>query len=74
MTDIDLKWLLPFVLPFASIGTIRAFVWIAGFGWGQTEGCEPLAIAAFVFGVEVGVIAVIDLYAHSKRLTLRGIK
>lgn len=71
MTDIDLKWLLPFVLPFVIIGTIRAFVWFAGFGWGQTEGYAIISFLAFIVGFVGGAVLVGQMVIEEKRLTLR---
>lgn len=54
--QIDLKWGLPFVLPFVSVMLFRAVGWVAGTVW-TPEAAGISAVAAILCGVPIGLIA-----------------
>jgi ABC-type uncharacterized transport system permease subunit len=64
MTQIDLKWFLPFVLPFAFLSTVKALWWVAG-----AEIVDPSLLAGIclVLGLTVGWLA-------AGIMTIEGIK
>lgn len=52
---IDLKWALPFVMPFAVVALIRAVCWFAGV---SADDCVPAAVAflGVLFGSLGGLV------------------
>lgn len=72
MMNIDLKWLLPILMPFVMLFTFRALVWCAGLDWtDKAAGMALMFSCIFGFAVGGGLVAV--LMENETRLTLRGI-
>lgn len=72
MMNLDLKWLLPILMPFVMLFTFRALVWCAGLDWTEkAAGVYLLFSCISGFAIGCGLVAV--LVETEARLTLRGI-
>jgi hypothetical protein len=74
MSDIDLKWLLPFALPFALVAMARVLFWAAGAGpWDEFQ-ADTIAVLSMIAGFVVGGCAAVALAIEEKKLTIYGVR
>jgi glycopeptide antibiotics resistance protein len=72
MTNLDLKWLLPFVLPFLILFTVRLLVWAAGLSWDAKFAGVTVLLAATIGGV-IGIGVVATMHDTNEKLTTKGV-